>query len=329
MSAPPYMKLYIADYLGDTHHLNALEHGAYMLLLMGMWRAGGRLPATDESLHRIARCTPDEWAQIKPTVLAFFTRSGGRLTHKRLAKELAAYQRVVGVRSEAGKRSRSQKPSENSDQGSANADRLIDKSPHNQNQNQNQTEEPNGPSDAPAARTTTNHRRKDKLRDIADAIWEAQPVVDGCRRTGIADVYPPFLEAVRRGGDPEQILAAAKAYYGLKASTRKGGEFAKSAKTLLEEDRWREFIPVTAADPATVDPEALARAQRLQRSQDDPEFRVWWSRIVAWTRPHAEYWEREWGPRPDYPGCLLPDRFYDEFGIKRYEAKVIPLAEAS
>lgn len=80
MSAPPYMKLYVADYLGDTHHLGALEHGAYLLLLMGMWRAGGSLPAADANLCKLARCTPAEWEAIKADVLAFFKRSRGRLT---------------------------------------------------------------------------------------------------------------------------------------------------------------------------------------------------------------------------------------------------------
>ena len=61
MSAPPFMPLYVGDYLADTTHLTCTEHGAYMLLLMSMWRNGGSLPSDDKSLARHARCTKGQW----------------------------------------------------------------------------------------------------------------------------------------------------------------------------------------------------------------------------------------------------------------------------
>lgn len=121
MSAPPYMKLYVADYLGDTHHLSAIEHGAYMLLLMGMWRAGGSLPAADANLYRLARCTPDEWETVRAAILPFFKRSRGRLTHKRIASEMAKYETVSRHRSEAGKAGAAKKARKDSEVDQANA----------------------------------------------------------------------------------------------------------------------------------------------------------------------------------------------------------------
>jgi len=140
LSAPPYMKLYVADYLGDTHHLSVVEHGAYMLLLMAMWRAGGSLPAADANLARLARCTPDQWAEIRDVILPFFRRRGGKITHKRIASEMAKYEDTSGKRSAAGKRGGRPKANENNVGGEAKAYAAESNSRHNQNQNQNQNQ---------------------------------------------------------------------------------------------------------------------------------------------------------------------------------------------
>lgn len=125
MSAPPYMKLYVADYLGDTHHLSAIEHGAYVLLLMGMWRAGGTLPAADANLAKLARCTPEEWAAIKPTILAFFKVSRGKLSHKRIAAEMAKYETVSGKRKTAAQASVEKRANRDNQIAAANAEHLV------------------------------------------------------------------------------------------------------------------------------------------------------------------------------------------------------------
>lgn len=82
------MQLYVADYLGDTRHLTAEQHGAYLLLLMTMWRSGGRLPNDPKKLARIACCTGSRWGKIGDEVMAFFDVEGGEITNKRLVFEL-------------------------------------------------------------------------------------------------------------------------------------------------------------------------------------------------------------------------------------------------
>lgn len=80
MSAPAYMPFYVADFLADTTHLSQGEVGAYVLLLMAMWRAGGRLSLEDAKLARIARCGPKAWTSTRETVLAFFEVEDGHIT---------------------------------------------------------------------------------------------------------------------------------------------------------------------------------------------------------------------------------------------------------
>ncbi len=99
MTAPAWMPLYIAEYLADTGHLSAAEHGAYLLLIMHYWQHEG-LPAEEPKLARIARMTSREWASSRDTIAAFFTPEW---RHGRIDDELATAAKTMSKRSAAGK----------------------------------------------------------------------------------------------------------------------------------------------------------------------------------------------------------------------------------
>lgn len=105
MSAPPYMPLYVGDYLADTTHLTQAETGAYLLLLMALWRAGGSLPADDAKLARFSRSTPKAWAAMRGTILEFFEVSDGAISQRRLTAELSKYDDFLSRQEKAGKAS--------------------------------------------------------------------------------------------------------------------------------------------------------------------------------------------------------------------------------
>jgi len=130
VSATPYMKLYIGDYLGDTQHLSALQHGAYLLLIMAYWQRKGPLPAEDDKLARIARCTDAEWMQCKSDALAFFEERDGLLYHNRIEKELAEVGKVSSKRKSAAetKWSKSGKSIDIECISNANAEQMDNKS---------------------------------------------------------------------------------------------------------------------------------------------------------------------------------------------------------
>lgn len=84
----PYMPLFVGDYLADTAHLSAAEHGAYLLLIMTYWQRGEPLPDNDRRLARIARMSDDEWAASRQMLSEFFEVGDGAWVHRRVEREL-------------------------------------------------------------------------------------------------------------------------------------------------------------------------------------------------------------------------------------------------
>lgn len=92
----PWMPLYIADYLADTMHFSAAEHGAYLLLIMHYWQ-NGSLPVDDARLARIVRMSDAEWASARVVIRPKF---GLDWRHERIEGELAEAERLA----QAGKK---------------------------------------------------------------------------------------------------------------------------------------------------------------------------------------------------------------------------------
>jgi uncharacterized protein YdaU (DUF1376 family) len=88
MAQFPALPLWTDAYLGDTTHLRTIEHGAYFLLLLAMWRSGDRrLLNDDKMLARFAHLTMQQWLRIKPIIMAFFDEADGYITQGRLSDE--------------------------------------------------------------------------------------------------------------------------------------------------------------------------------------------------------------------------------------------------
>lgn len=97
MSNRAWMPLHIENYLADTGHLTAAEHGAYLMLIMHYWREG-RLPEDERLIQRIARLSKDEWAESRDILAALF-RDGWK--HKRIDEELAKADEIIEKRRNA------------------------------------------------------------------------------------------------------------------------------------------------------------------------------------------------------------------------------------
>jgi hypothetical protein len=77
MSNRAWMPLHIADYLSDTGHLTATEHGAYLLLIMHYWQ-NGSLPQNERVIARIAKLSVDQWEESRDRLMSFFGTEAGR-----------------------------------------------------------------------------------------------------------------------------------------------------------------------------------------------------------------------------------------------------------
>lgn len=97
MSNRAWMPLHIADYLADTGHLTATEHGAYLLLIMHYWQ-NGRLPENERVIARIAKLTPAQWEESRDMLAMLF---GPGWTHKRIDAELSKADDIIEKRKAA------------------------------------------------------------------------------------------------------------------------------------------------------------------------------------------------------------------------------------
>lgn len=129
MSGSMYLPLWTDAYLGDTRHLSTVQHGAYLLLLMVMWRNGGHLPNDEKLLARTAGMSLDKWRKASPEVLAFFEVEGSTITQKRLKLELEKSLGLVQKRATAGRTGGQAKALKTKERALANATNVPKQNP--------------------------------------------------------------------------------------------------------------------------------------------------------------------------------------------------------
>ena len=102
MKRDAWMPFYVADYLADTMHLTAEQHGAYLLLIMAAWKRGGALPDNDDQLAGIAKLSRAAWRKNAAVIRTFFKRRDGMLIQSRVEREVEKTRRLSETRREIG-----------------------------------------------------------------------------------------------------------------------------------------------------------------------------------------------------------------------------------
>jgi|SRR5579862_9865231 len=87
MASLDELPLSTSAYIADTQHLTLPQHGAYLLILMTMWRAGGWIDDDDKKLAVICKVSVPKWRKLAPEVRALLLHHEGKLSQKRLLAE--------------------------------------------------------------------------------------------------------------------------------------------------------------------------------------------------------------------------------------------------
>ena len=85
--------------LADTTHLSTIEFGAYMRLLVCMWRNSGSLSTDEKELQKFARLTPAQWGRIWPVLEGFFYVEDDLLKQGKVTDLLSSVRRKSKSRS--------------------------------------------------------------------------------------------------------------------------------------------------------------------------------------------------------------------------------------
>lgn len=78
----------ISAYITDTQHLSLEQHGAYLLILMALRRGGGWIADDDAKIARVCKVTVARWRRIAPDLRALLISETGRLSQKRVLKDV-------------------------------------------------------------------------------------------------------------------------------------------------------------------------------------------------------------------------------------------------
>jgi len=210
-----WMPIYIGDYLADTMHLTAEEHGAYFLLIMHYWREGGAIPFCKKTVKNVCKVSVKKCENI----LTFFEEKDGKLYHNRIDKE-------IGLAKENQQKQQ--------DRTKAATEARKAKASTNVNVTTNVTKTPS-PSPSP---TTEVVIKKDtnvskKPDENFEEFWKKYPA---SRRKVKPDALAKWKDAIKRS-PPDEIISGLSAY----SMTRECLDgYAPYPAKWLKNERWLE-----------------------------------------------------------------------------------------
>ncbi len=234
MADYPALPLWTDASLADTGHLTFEEHGAYLRLLILMWRAPEcRVPNDPAWIARHLQIDAETYDRVvAPVVAEFCKNSGNFLTQKRLKKERAYLLRQSKLQS-ARRKSLNSKKTPPNPMPTAGHNPVAPPHPHphphhlSKKENNSSSIDTPTPAREPAAAADLDRLWTEVGKRVLDLVGDSvKPLHAGRVRQWLADGCDPDLDIyptverlmARRGGDPpgnlsyfEQAVADAKA----------------------------------------------------------------------------------------------------------------------
>ena len=216
MSALPYIRLYIPDYLSSTAHLNPTEHGVYLLLIMNYWQRGGPLPADKASLSQTCGMSRSQFNGVFEKIVKFFCEIDGLLYHSRIEHELLK----VSVKSQKNSNSGKLSAAKRANERSTNVDRTF---------NHTDTD-----TDTDKEKTIARKPRESVLENIEgfEFFWTDYP-----RKIGKGAAKKAWKSAILKTS-PATIAAATRIFASKQAGTDE--KFIPHPATWLNAERWQD-----------------------------------------------------------------------------------------
>lgn len=228
MAALPYMQFYVADYLADTTHLTAEEHGAYMLLLFSYWQTGK--PLRIDRLATVARIPNERWPSVADTLSEFFHVTETHWVQFRVEADLEAVNSKVVTASNAGKasaRAKALKKQQELNDRSTNVD-----DPLQRNGNHKDTD------------TNTDKNKNNTppmVDDLFPKFWKMYP-----NKKGKAAAEKAWKKLKVTADLFGQIAEGLAAQVVCEAWVKDGGQFIPHPATWLNGKRWEDEVKVAS-----------------------------------------------------------------------------------
>jgi len=230
MAALPYMQFYVADYLADTTHLTAEEHGAYMLLLFSYWQTGK--PLRIDRLATVARIPNERWPSVADTLSEFFHVTETHWVQFRVEADLEAVNSKVVTASNAGKasaRAKALKKQQELNDRSTNVD-----DPLQRNGNHKDT-------DTDTDTDKNKNNTPPMVDDLFPKFWKMYPNKKG--KSAAEKAWKKLKVTADLFGQIAEGLAAQVV---CEAWVKDGGQFIPHPATWLNGKRWEDEVKVAS-----------------------------------------------------------------------------------